>query len=61
MYVLASPVCRLEVIDTENRRNMDFALVQIINLLAEPGLAQLNTHKLQTRAMLAGADEWDER
>ena len=42
---------------------MVFALVQLINLLAETGLAQLNTHKDKqaTRAVPAGGDEWDVR
>lgn len=42
---------------------MVFALVQLVNLLAETGLAQLNTHKDEqpTRAVPMGGDEWDMR
>lgn len=42
---------------------MVFALVQLINLLAETGLAQLNTHrdKEPTRAVHTRADEWGVR
>lgn len=40
---------------------MVFAPVQFINLLAETGLAQLNTHedKQPTRALSVGGDVWD--
>ena len=40
---------------------MVFAPVQFINLLAETGLAQLNTHedKQPTRDIPMGGDEWD--
>lgn len=42
---------------------MVFALVQLINLLAETELAQLNTHKDKQpiRAVHMGVDEWDAR
>lgn len=58
----ASPVCSLGVIESEKGRNIVFALVQIINFLAESGLAQLNTYEDEqpTRAMHRGVDEWDE-